>query len=92
VCGRPFLLINTPFITAPLCSNSQLALRLEENPLEVPIIQISQFETEDPEKHYRLGEALRLLRDEGVLIVGASMAVHNFKGLFPALEKRTILP
>ena len=82
VCGLSSLLISTLSITALLCSNSQLAFRLEKNPLEVQIIEISQSETEDPEKHYRLGEALRLLRDEGVLIVGASMAVKVSRTYF----------
>lgn len=45
--------------------------------MEVPIVQVSLFGNEDPVKHYRIGQALESLRDEGVLIIGAGMAVHN---------------
>ncbi|KAI0161096.1 putative aromatic ring-opening dioxygenase LigB subunit [Hypoxylon sp. FL1284] len=51
----------------------------EKNPLNVPIVQVSLFSSEDPDQHYRLGQALDNLRDEGVLIVGAGMAVHNLR-------------
>jgi 4,5-DOPA dioxygenase extradiol len=43
----------------------------------VPIVQVSLFDNEDLNSHYRMGEALQGLRDEGILIVGAGMAVHN---------------
>ncbi|ETS74081.1 hypothetical protein PFICI_13947 [Pestalotiopsis fici W106-1] len=49
----------------------------EKNPLNVPIIQVSLFGNEDPNQHYRVGQALEGLRDHGTLIVGAGMAVHN---------------
>ncbi|KAJ4302973.1 hypothetical protein N0V90_001864 [Kalmusia sp. IMI 367209] len=49
----------------------------KKNPLNVPIVQISLFDNEDVDQHYRLGQALQNLRDEGILIVGAGMAVHN---------------
>ncbi|KAL1608177.1 hypothetical protein SLS60_003116 [Paraconiothyrium brasiliense] len=49
----------------------------KKNALNVPIVQVSLFDNEDVDQHYRLGQALQSLRDEGVLIVGAGMAVHN---------------
>ncbi|KAF2173545.1 hypothetical protein M409DRAFT_61912 [Zasmidium cellare ATCC 36951] len=49
----------------------------KKNPIDVPIVQVSLFGDEDPVKHYRMGQALEQLRDEGVLLVGAGMAVHN---------------
>jgi 4,5-DOPA dioxygenase extradiol len=49
----------------------------EKNPLNVPIVQVSLFSNEDSDQHYRMGQALAGLRDEGVLIIGAGMAVHN---------------
>ena len=47
------------------------------NPLNVPIVQVSLYDNEDPDRHYHIGQALEGLRDEGILIVGAGMAVHN---------------
>jgi 4,5-DOPA dioxygenase extradiol len=47
--------------------------------LNVPIVQVSLFDNEDMDHHYRMGEALQGLRDEGILIVGAGMAVHNLQ-------------
>lgn len=40
-------------------------------------MQVSLYANEDTDQHYRLGQALESLRDEGILIVGAGMAVHN---------------
>lgn len=51
----------------------------KKNPLNVPIVQVSLFDSEDPDQHYRMGQALQALRDEGVLIVGAGLAVHNLR-------------
>lgn len=45
----------------------------------MPIVQVSLFGNEDLAKHYRLGQAVETLRDEGILIVGAGMAVHNLQ-------------
>lgn len=45
--------------------------------MDVPIVQVSLLGNEDPDQHYRIGQALEQLRDEGVLIIGAGMAVHN---------------
>ncbi|KAI1806245.1 putative aromatic ring-opening dioxygenase LigB subunit [Daldinia bambusicola] len=49
----------------------------KRNPLNVPIVQVSLFGNEDTDLHYRLGQILESLRDEGILIIGAGMAVHN---------------
>jgi 4,5-DOPA dioxygenase extradiol len=40
-------------------------------------VQVSLYNNEDPDQHYRMGQALESLRDEGILIIGAGMAVHN---------------
>ena len=50
-----------------------------KNPLNIPIVQVSLYRNEDPDQHYRIGQALESLRDEGVLIIGAGMAVHNLR-------------
>ncbi|CAH0037983.1 unnamed protein product [Clonostachys solani] len=55
------------------------AFNPKTNPLNVPLVQVSLYTNEDPTKHYELGMAMEGLRDEGVLIVGAGMAVHNLR-------------
>lgn len=54
-----------------------IAFGPKKNPLNVPIVQVSLFASEDTDQHYRMGQALESLRDEGILIIGAGMAVHN---------------
>ncbi|KAI0505887.1 putative aromatic ring-opening dioxygenase LigB subunit [Xylaria bambusicola] len=51
----------------------------KRNPLNVPIVQVSLFNNEDSGLHYRMGQALEGLRDEGILIIGAGMAAHNLQ-------------
>ncbi|KAI0846405.1 putative aromatic ring-opening dioxygenase LigB subunit [Daldinia vernicosa] len=51
----------------------------KRNPLNVPIVQVSLFDNEDTDQHYRVGQTLESLRDEGILIIGAGMAVHNLR-------------
>ena len=55
------------------------AFNPKKNPLNVPIVQVSLFGNEDSNQHYRMGQALGSLRDEGILIIGAGMAVHNLR-------------
>ncbi|KAK9350193.1 Extradiol ring-cleavage dioxygenase, class III enzyme, subunit B [Lipomyces doorenjongii] len=51
----------------------------KKNPLDVPIVQVSLYNNDDSDQHYRMGQALESLRDEGILIIGAGMAVHNLR-------------
>lgn len=53
----------------------------EDNPLNVPIVQASLFDTEDPDQHYRLGQAVAKLREDNILIIASGMAVHNLRDL-----------
>ncbi|KAF2159266.1 hypothetical protein M409DRAFT_71153 [Zasmidium cellare ATCC 36951] len=53
----------------------------EKNPLNVPIVQVSLFDIEDPNMHYALGKAIASLREDGVLIIASGMAVHNLRDL-----------
>ncbi|KAF2810305.1 Extradiol aromatic ring-opening dioxygenase [Mytilinidion resinicola] len=60
----------------------------KKNPLNVPIVQVSLYDNEDSDQHYRVGQALESLRDEGVLIIGAGMAVHNLHDYRKTLQAR----
>ncbi|KAI9754501.1 MAG: G2-specific serine/threonine protein kinase [Chaenotheca gracillima] len=53
----------------------------ERNPLNVPLVQVSLFNSEDPDQHYRLGEAISALRQENIQVVVSGMAVHNLRDL-----------
>ncbi|MBE0496637.1 MAG: dioxygenase [Campylobacterales bacterium] len=45
----------------------------------VPIVQLSLVASFSPLVHIRMGEALRALRDEGVLILGSGLSFHNMR-------------
>ncbi|ORX69445.1 aromatic ring-opening dioxygenase LigB subunit [Linderina pennispora] len=47
-----------------------------------PITQLSLYKSDSMEDHVRLGELLQPLRDEGIVVVGSGMAVHNLRDLF----------
>lgn len=68
------------------------AFHPEHNPLNVPIVQVSLYGSEDPDKHYRLGQAVSALRDEGVVIIGAGMSVHNLRDYMLTRGQPTPLP
>lgn len=48
--------------------------------MNVPIVQVSLYNNEDADQHFRLGQAIEGLRDEGILIIGTGMGVHNTAG------------
>lgn len=56
-----------------------LAFDPETNPLNVPIVQVSLFGSEDPYQHYHLGKAVFALREQNVQIIVSGMAVHNLR-------------
>ncbi|KAL0468639.1 aromatic ring-opening dioxygenase [Neurospora intermedia] len=49
--------------------------------ITVPLVQVSLFKSEDPDAHYRLGQAVEELRDEGVVIICTGMTVHNLRDM-----------
>lgn len=58
----------------------------------MPLVQVSLYGNEDPDQHYRLGEALQALRDENVVIIGAGASVHNLRDLFKRWGNPTPYP
>jgi 4,5-DOPA dioxygenase extradiol len=55
------------------------AFNPDENPLNVPIVQLSLFSSDDPDQHFRLGEALSALRSDNIQLIFSGMAVHNLR-------------
>lgn len=47
---------------------------------DVPVVLLSLKSTYDSAEHIRVGQALALLRDEGVLIMGSGLTYHNMRG------------
>mmetsp|Transcript_2983 Transcript_2983/g.4903 ORF Transcript_2983/g.4903 Transcript_2983/m.4903 type:complete len:307 (+) Transcript_2983:59-979(+) len=48
----------------------------------VPIVMLSCLASQDAAAHLAMGEALRPLRDQGVLLVGSGASFHNFNTFF----------
>ena len=46
---------------------------------DVPVVQISLDRSKSPLQHYQLGQQLKELREEGVLIVSSGNIVHNLR-------------
>lgn len=70
----------------------RVAFDPKKNPLNVPVVQVSLFDSDDANAHYRLGEAVAALREEGVLIIVSGMAVHNLRDLWSAMSRPGPMP
>lgn len=46
----------------------------------IPVVMLSLKSNYDPLEHIRAGEALKPLRDEGILIIGSGLTYHNMRG------------
>lgn len=55
-------------------------------------MQVSLFDTEDPDQHYRLGQAVSALRAENIQIIVSGMAVHNLRDMRLAMSSPGPLP
>ncbi|QPJ66808.1 MAG: 4,5-DOPA dioxygenase extradiol [Candidatus Nitrohelix vancouverensis] len=45
----------------------------------IPVLQLSLNRDLSPQAHYQIGQELKSLRDEGVLVIGSGNIVHNLK-------------
>jgi 4,5-DOPA dioxygenase extradiol len=65
----------------PTGAGFKVAFNEKTNPLNVPIVQVSLYATEDPVQHLALGRAVSSLREEGIQIIVSGMAVHNLRDM-----------
>lgn len=57
---------------------------------DIPCVQLSLLESLDPEAHIQLGEALRDLQYNNLLVIGSGFSFHNLKA-FSGSDRDTLL-
>jgi aromatic ring-opening dioxygenase catalytic subunit (LigB family) len=55
----------------------------------IPCVQLSLLESLDPASHIAMGEALRGLSENNVLIIGSGFSFHNLRAFFTAESAET---
>lgn len=58
---------------------------------DIPIVQVSVLSNQDPEEHYKLGEALLPFRKEGIAIIGSGMSYHNMREFMSGRDKHEVI-
>lgn len=48
---------------------------------KIPVVQLSIQSRQNPEMHWRLGQALGVLRQEGILMIASGSATHNLAAM-----------
>lgn len=56
-----------------------IPLKLMYPQADIPAIQLSLFHSLDPEAHLALGETLRELANENILVIGSGFSFHNLR-------------
>jgi aromatic ring-opening dioxygenase catalytic subunit (LigB family) len=57
---------------------------------DIPCVQLSMMSHLDPEQHIKLGEALRGLACENVLVIGSGFSFHNMRAFFLQATEETV--
>ena len=63
-----------------------IPLKLALPDADIPTVALSLNKNLDPSHHLKIGSALKLLRSEGVLIIGSGMSFHNLNSMFSGFE------
>ncbi|KAK6436320.1 hypothetical protein LTR95_007491 [Oleoguttula sp. CCFEE 5521] len=64
-----------------------VAFNPDTNPLQVPVVQVSLFDSDSISQHLALGRALAPLRDQGIQLICSGMAVHNIRDMVAAFSR-----